>query len=93
MKYKLTEKGITEARKRSTRAKQIGEILLFGGPYGDYPATKIASLLSVVQHSKHHGSFDSEMLPSKDRQRFEIQMEPLVKKGLLRVVKPPSDLR
>jgi DNA-binding PadR family transcriptional regulator len=33
MKYKLTEKGVQEARKKRTVAKGLGEAVTFGGPW------------------------------------------------------------
>jgi hypothetical protein len=87
-RYKLTEKGIQEARKKRTVAKTIGEAVTFGGPWKgeEYSNVLLLTLLSEPHKARdaHELTVETFNRPRPSEVNVSQTLSNLAKKGLIK---------
>ena len=89
MKYKLTEKGIKEARTKRTVLKGLGEVVTFGGPWKgeEYSNVLLVTLLNKPRKARdaHELTIETFNPPRPSEVKVSQVLGHLASKGLIKV--------
>jgi len=88
MEYKLTERGIKEARKKKTVLKSLGEAASFGGPWKgeEYSNILLITLLNKPRKSRdaHELTIETFNPPRPNEAKVSQVLSHLASKGLVK---------